>query len=154
MEEEKSLSLASYKTDGDNMGMVLMLASMVLSWMFIHRWNQRHKKGIVNEDDSRVEIGTLAPNLQPIALLSHLILLTSSRKTETEEARGTGKSTKIKHDILSRFIELGEDPESYLTDKSLRDVVLDFVIAGRDTTATTLSWAIYTIMTRSREALL
>ncbi|KAL9352073.1 hypothetical protein Peur_054753 [Populus x canadensis] len=50
----------------------------------------------------------------------------------------------IKHDILSRFIELGEDPESYLTDKSLRDVVLDFVIAGRDTTATTLSWAKYT----------
>jgi hypothetical protein len=45
MEEEKSLSLASYKTDGYNMGMALMLASMVLSWMFIHRWNQRHKKG-------------------------------------------------------------------------------------------------------------
>lgn len=35
------------------------------------------------------------------------------RKAEIEEARGTGKSTKIKHDILSRFIEQGEDPESY-----------------------------------------
>ena len=34
-----------------------------------------------------------------------------------------------------------------MTDKSLRDVVLNFVIAGRDTTATTLSWAIYMIMT-------
>lgn len=35
-----------------------------------------------------------------------------------------------------------------MTDKSLRDVVLNFVIAGRDTTAATLSWAIYMIMTR------
>lgn len=33
-----------------------------------------------------------------------------------------------------------------MTDKSLRDVVLNFVIAGRDTTATTLTWAIYMIM--------
>ncbi|XP_024192623.1 cytochrome P450 704B1 isoform X2 [Rosa chinensis] len=59
---------------------------------------------------------------------------------------------QMKHDILSRFIELGEDPESNLTDKSLRDVVLNFVIAGRDTTATTLSWAIYMIMTHPEVA--
>lgn len=55
---------------------------------------------------------------------------------------------QIKHDILSRFIELGDDPESsFSNDKSLRDVVLNFVIAGRDTTATTLSWFIYMIVT-------
>ncbi|PON69423.1 Cytochrome P450, E-class, group I [Parasponia andersonii] len=59
---------------------------------------------------------------------------------------------QMKHDILSRFIELGEDPESNLSNKSLRDVVLNFVIAGRDTTATTLSWAIYMIMTHSHVA--
>jgi len=59
---------------------------------------------------------------------------------------------QMKHDILSRFIELGEDPESNLTDKSLRDVVLNFVIAGRDTTATTLSWAIYMVMTHNHVA--
>jgi len=48
----------------------------------------------------------------------------------------------MKHDILSRFIELGEagDDGGFGDDKSLRDVVLNFVIAGRDTTATTLSW--------------
>lgn len=53
----------------------------------------------------------------------------------------------MKPDLLSRFIELSKDPESNMTDKSLRDIVLNFVIAGRDTTATTLSWAIYMIMT-------
>lgn len=58
----------------------------------------------------------------------------------------------MKHDILSRFIELGKDPENNINDKSLRDVVLNFVIAGRDTTATTLSWAIYMIMTHDHVA--
>lgn len=39
--------------------------------------------------------------------------------------------------------------ESNSTDKNLRDVVLNFVIAGRDTTATTLSWATFMIMTHA-----
>ncbi|KAA8532963.1 hypothetical protein F0562_032920 [Nyssa sinensis] len=71
------------------------------------------------------------------------------RKAEIEAAH---ESEKMKHDILSRFIELGKDPENSITDKSLRDVVLNFVIAGRDTTAATLSWAIYMIMTHNHVA--
>lgn len=59
---------------------------------------------------------------------------------------------QIKYDILTRFIELSEDPESNLTDKSLRDVVLNFVIAGRDTTATTLTWGVYMVMTHNHVA--
>ncbi|GAB4840040.1 hypothetical protein Ancab_020749 [Ancistrocladus abbreviatus] len=59
---------------------------------------------------------------------------------------------QIKHDLLSRFIELGDDPESNTTEKSLRDIVLNFVIAGRDTTATTLSWAVYMVMSHSHVA--
>ncbi|KAJ0042957.1 hypothetical protein Pint_17319 [Pistacia integerrima] len=43
-----------------------------------------------------------------------------------------------KEDILSRFLELKETDPKYL-----RDVVLNFVIAGKDTTATTLSWFFY-----------
>ncbi|XP_022887556.1 cytochrome P450 704B1-like [Olea europaea var. sylvestris] len=68
------------------------------------------------------------------------------RKAEIDKAREYNKDEKIKHDILSRFIELSKDPENNMNDKSLRDVVLNFVIAGRDTTATTLAWAIYMIM--------
>ncbi|GAV60567.1 p450 domain-containing protein [Cephalotus follicularis] len=74
------------------------------------------------------------------------------RKAEIEEARESGKNNKIKHDILSRFIALSEDPESNLNEKSLRDVVLNFVIAGRDTTAATLSWAIYMLLTHAHVA--
>ncbi|XP_073130672.1 cytochrome P450 704B1 [Henckelia pumila] len=74
------------------------------------------------------------------------------RKAEIDEVKWNNKDDKIKHDILSRFIELSKDPESNMTDKSLRDVVLNFVIAGRDTTATTLAWAIYMIMTHETVA--
>ncbi|BAT98253.1 hypothetical protein VIGAN_09189600 [Vigna angularis var. angularis] len=71
------------------------------------------------------------------------------RKAEIEDVRKSGQQNQMKHDILSRFIELGE---SNATDKSLRDIVLNFVIAGRDTTATTLSWAIYMVMTHAHVA--
>ncbi|GKA51990.1 cytochrome P450 704B1 [Tanacetum coccineum] len=59
---------------------------------------------------------------------------------------------QMKHDNSSRFIELGTDPENNIDDKSLRDAVLNFVIVGRDTTATTLSWAIYMIMSNDHVA--
>ncbi|XP_010470937.1 PREDICTED: cytochrome P450 704B1-like [Camelina sativa] len=71
------------------------------------------------------------------------------RKAELLEAQkspANNNNNKIKHDILSRFIEISDDPDSKETEKSLRDIVLNFVIAGRDTTATTLTWAIYMIM--------
>ncbi|TXG56529.1 hypothetical protein EZV62_017842 [Acer yangbiense] len=74
------------------------------------------------------------------------------RKAEVAEFHETSRDNKIKHDILTRFIELSEDPESNLNDKSLRDVILNFVIAGRDTTATTLTWAVYMVMTHPHVA--
>uniref|UniRef100_A0A5B7BCU9 Cytochrome P450 704C1-like n=1 Tax=Davidia involucrata TaxID=16924 RepID=A0A5B7BCU9_DAVIN len=43
-----------------------------------------------------------------------------------------------KEDILSRFLQLTETDPKYL-----RDIILNFIIAGKDTTATTLSWFIY-----------
>ncbi|XP_065852467.1 cytochrome P450 704C1-like isoform X2 [Euphorbia lathyris] len=47
-----------------------------------------------------------------------------------------------KDDILSRFLQLNETQ----TDKTyLRDIILNFVIAGKDTTAATLSWFIYVL---------
>lgn len=48
-----------------------------------------------------------------------------------------------KEDILSRFlVEKKKDPKK-LNDQYLRDIILNFIIAGRDTTAVTLSWFFY-----------
>lgn len=40
--------------------------------------------------------------------------------------------------MVSRFLALNETDPKYL-----RDIILSFVIAGRDTTASTLSWFFY-----------
>lgn len=45
-----------------------------------------------------------------------------------------------KEDILSRFLQLTETDPKYL-----RDIILNFIIAGKDTTATALSWFIYVL---------
>jgi cytochrome P450 len=47
-------------------------------------------------------------------------------------------SLGLKEDILSRFIELNETDSKYL-----KDIILSFIIAGKDTSAITLSWFIY-----------
>ncbi|KAI3959348.1 hypothetical protein MKW98_018938 [Papaver atlanticum] len=73
--------------------------------------------------------------------------LIHKRKAELRKiAKSNDNSgSKVKQDILSRFIELSENSDN-LTDKYLRDVIINFVLAGRDTTASTLSWFIYMIM--------
>jgi cytochrome P450 len=48
-----------------------------------------------------------------------------------------------KPDLLSRFIDYAEANGESLCDEELLDVVLNFLIAGRDTTACLLSWATY-----------
>lgn len=47
-------------------------------------------------------------------------------------------SIENREDVLSRFIALGESDNEFL-----RDAVVNFILAGRDTTAQTLSWLSY-----------
>lgn len=48
----------------------------------------------------------------------------------------------MKPDLLSRFMEVTDSNQGDYSanDKYLRDIIINFIIAGRDTTATTLSW--------------
>ncbi|CAN6240564.1 unnamed protein product [Urochloa humidicola] len=50
-----------------------------------------------------------------------------------------------KEDILSRFLLERERDPGCFDNKYLRDIILNFVIAGRDTTAGTLSWFLYVL---------
>jgi cytochrome P450 len=66
------------------------------------------------------------------------------RRRETGEYRD-------RRDLLSRFMAWTADEEEgggqpyVANDKFLRDVVMNFLIAGRDTTAQALSWAVYNL---------
>ncbi|CAO3649321.1 unnamed protein product [Cunninghamella echinulata] len=50
------------------------------------------------------------------------------------------------NDLLSRFMKAKNEKGQPLSDEELRDVVLNMVIAGRDTTAQALSWTFYSLM--------
>uniref|UniRef100_A0A0A9EHW0 CYP704A10 n=1 Tax=Arundo donax TaxID=35708 RepID=A0A0A9EHW0_ARUDO len=50
-----------------------------------------------------------------------------------------------KEDILSRFLLERERDPGCFDNKYLRDIILNFVVAGRDTTAGTLSWFLYVL---------
>lgn len=45
-----------------------------------------------------------------------------------------------KEDLLSRFMNVRDDQGKPLDDHHLRDVIMSFIIAGRDTTANALTW--------------
>ncbi|BFG21790.1 hypothetical protein CerSpe_080640 [Prunus speciosa] len=65
-------------------------------------------------------------------------VIRSKRKLLEEQ-----KDVNDKEDILSRFLlESEKDPEE-MNDNYLRDIILNFMIAGKDTSANTLSWFFY-----------
>uniref|UniRef100_A0A2P2JLI2 Cytochrome P450 n=1 Tax=Rhizophora mucronata TaxID=61149 RepID=A0A2P2JLI2_RHIMU len=48
-----------------------------------------------------------------------------------------------KEDILSRFLGESEKDPTTMNDKYLRDIILNFMVAGKDSTGNTLSWFLY-----------
>lgn len=50
---------------------------------------------------------------------------------------------KEEEDILSRFLMESEKNPDEMKDEYLRDIILNFMIAGKDSSANTLSWFLY-----------
>ncbi|KAI5070362.1 hypothetical protein GOP47_0014705 [Adiantum capillus-veneris] len=63
-------------------------------------------------------------------------------RTRRAELQGKDEG---KPDLLSRFMAYDVGQPGAFDDKELRDAILNFVIAGRDTSAITLSWFIYCV---------
>ncbi|KAL0913397.1 hypothetical protein M5K25_016856 [Dendrobium thyrsiflorum] len=64
-------------------------------------------------------------------------------RAKKENLTNAKSNLEKKEDIISRFMaEMEHDPKN-ITYKYLRDIMLNFVIAGKDTTAGTLSWFMY-----------
>ncbi|CAL9092582.1 unnamed protein product [Musa textilis] len=66
-------------------------------------------------------------------------------RIRVEEMSSEGSDSEGKDDILSRFLEESRKDPQNIDLKYLRDIILNFVIAGKDTTAGTLSWFFYLI---------
>lgn len=84
-----------------------------------------------------LNIGSEAALKKKTQIINEFAFKLISNKIEQMKNSKDESSTK-REDILSRFLQVTESDPTYL-----RDIILNFIIAGKDTTATTLSWFIY-----------
>lgn len=85
---------------------------------------------------------TISQHLKTVDEFAYSVI----NKRREELARGETHH----RDLLSRFMDARNENNQPLNDKELRDMVLNFIIAGRDTTAQVLSWTFYMLLMHPR----
>ncbi|EYU25719.1 hypothetical protein MIMGU_mgv1a024571mg [Erythranthe guttata] len=103
-------------------------ASAVIAWRYVDVF-WKIKKAL--------NIGSEAKLKENIRVVDEFVYKLIRNKTNCVDLR--------RNDILSRFVKLSEADPKYL-----RDIILNFVMAGKDTTATTLSWFFYMMCKHAR----
>ncbi|XP_057499251.1 cytochrome P450 704C1-like [Actinidia eriantha] len=84
-----------------------------------------------------LNIGSEADLKKNIKVIDDFVYKLIRNKAEQMD-KSPNDSCAKKEDILSRFLQANVTDPKYL-----RDIILNFIIAGKDTTAATLSWFIY-----------
>ncbi|EER89117.2 cytochrome P450 704C1 isoform X3 [Sorghum bicolor] len=87
-----------------------------------------------------LSIGSEAKLKRDIEIIDNFIIQLIHQKREKMK---NGRDHKAREDILTRFILASEEDPETMNDRYLRDIVLNFLIAGKDTTANTLTWFFY-----------
>ncbi|TPX32165.1 hypothetical protein SmJEL517_g04672 [Synchytrium microbalum] len=72
----------------------------------------------------------------------------ASRIVQEKRAKIEAGKTLPNKDLLDLFMQNGNEDGSELSTSQLRDIVMNFIIAGRDTTSQTLSWCLWNVSTR------
>ncbi|KAJ7951021.1 Cytochrome P450 family protein [Quillaja saponaria] len=84
-----------------------------------------------------LNIGSEATLRRSTKVLNDFVFKLIQNKVE-QMKESKDDSTMKREDILSRFLQLRETDPVYL-----RDIILNLILAGKDTTAATLAWFIY-----------
>jgi len=87
-----------------------------------------------------LSIGSEAKLKRNIEIIDNFVIQLIHQKREQMK---NGRDHKAREDILTRFILASEEDPEMMNDRYLRDIVLNFLIAGKDTTANTLTWFFY-----------
>ncbi|XP_055828234.1 cytochrome P450 704C1-like [Solanum dulcamara] len=85
-----------------------------------------------------LNIGSEAKMKKCIKVVDEFVYKIIRNKTEQMSKSRDDSRVMKKSDILSRFLEMNKTDPKYL-----KDIILSFIIAGKDTTASTLSWFFY-----------
>ncbi|KAM5557178.1 hypothetical protein ABKV19_024523 [Rosa sericea] len=86
-----------------------------------------------------LNIGSEAVLRNNIKVVDQFVYKLINKKLETVHS-SEDESTLKKRDFISRLLELRETDPKYL-----KDMILNFIVAGKDTVATNLSWFLYVL---------
>ncbi|GAA5810466.1 hypothetical protein MFLAVUS_003887 [Mucor flavus] len=84
------------------------------------------------------------------SMSKNLNVVDSFAREVTEKRRVQIANGEVHKDLLSRFMDARNAKGELLNNDELRDTVLNFVVAGRDTTAQALSWTFYMLLCHPR----
>nr|POE59716.1 cytochrome p450 [Quercus suber] len=121
-------SMCASSEECKNFGKAFDDSSALIFWRYVDIfWQMKRFLNIGSE-------AALKKNIEVVdSFVYKLIHIKVQRMHDSEN-----DSAMKKEDILSRFLQVSETSTKYL-----RDIILNFISVGKDTTATTLSWLIY-----------
>lgn len=90
-----------------------------------------------------LNIGSEAVLKEKIEVVDNFVYKIMHRKIQ----QTSKQQNDSKEDILSKFLVASEQDPENITHQYLRDIILNFFVAGKDTTALTLSWFFYMLCT-------
>ncbi|KAE9339668.1 hypothetical protein PR003_g10901 [Phytophthora rubi] len=121
-----------FQTAFDRSQQLLVLRFVRPSWF----WKAQRILGIGAEGQLKQELSVINSTIFDIVA-----------KTLQQRAKGSEQDDKTGKDIVSLFLDelskSGDADEHSFDPTYLRDIVVNFIIAGRDTTAQALSWFFY-----------
>lgn len=73
--------------------------------------------------------------------------LIQRRKKEIPEGQLVEQVNEEKDDLLSRFVKMSKQGDSRFGDRALRDIMINYILAGKDSTSAAICWTIYMLAT-------
>lgn len=93
-----------------------------------------------------LNVGSEAVIKQHIRVLDQFSHATIDARRSEYEEKASGSAKEAGTDLISWYLREAQKSGETLSKKYLRDVLLNFIVAGRDTTACLLSWFLYEMM--------
>ena len=125
---------------------VLFAAMMVVRPVRLKRWLESASAPRRLFGKVTVDPGALVPGSKLIRLVQEVDALLFA-----EFARGRERGTEGRQDVMSMLLDARDESGAPMTDVELRDELMTLLLAGHETTATTLAWSLHHLM-RNPEA--
>lgn len=120
-------------------------AQNISFWRFRNPfWRLARFLGVGSESETREQFGRLDAYSRSIVREVQLCVGFGSKHEGRNKSSSVGwADIEARKSFLGLFVEEARSRGETLSEDFLRDLVMNFLIAGRDTTAAALSWAIY-----------